>query len=308
MKGLLTVAIPTRNRDNYLVETIGSIVAQDEFKDVEIVVCNNSDKKNPNLLGEYAGFGNVSYVENERVLSIDESMIKVANFVKTKYFLWLGDDDFIVKNGLQRILKILMDDEYDFVLLNAVKVSEDLSRKIKATIRIDRDELFTSPQKFFLRHCFHMPFGTLIVKKDLYDTVIESSRRFNGTSHAYSGLVLDCLAQKYSTHKTVNVLVVKDELIQLRQLPKTWRKNATRIMFEEIPEWFLLLDKSYSDEVDKIFSKYISNQFGVRNLIRHRIKFQLNMKNFAKYTAYASTAQKLKYLAVNVLPVIGKER
>lgn len=303
MKNLFTIAIPTRNRDKYLIETIDSIINQDEFESVKIIVCNNSDIKNPILKQKYVNYKNIKYFENEELLSIDDNMIKVASYVDSKYFLWLGDDDFIADDGLSKILKIITSNDYDFILLNATMVSEQLDKKIGHTIDINHNEVFYEPKEFFAKHCFHMPFGTLIVKNELYDLVLDDNKRFRGTSHAYSGLVFDYLVKKYLQSHRVDILVVKDELIQLRQIEKSWKNNATKIMFKEIPEWFLLLNDYYTYEREKILTKYISNQFKIKNLLRHRIKSQLSFETFRDNTMYASIFQKIKYTLVGLIPM-----
>lgn len=307
MKNLLTIAIPTRNRDKYLIETVDSIIQQKEFENIKIIICNNSDIKTPIIEEKYIEHKNIKYFENEELLSIDDNMIKVASLVDTKYFLWLGDDDFIVNNGLSKILKVIISKNYDFILLNATMVSEQLDKKISCTMNIKSDEVFHEPKDFFLKHCFHMPFGTLIVKKELYDLVLNDNKRFRGTSHAYSGLVFDYLAKKYLRSSRVDILIVKDELIQLRQIEKSWKNNATKIMFKEIPEWFLLLDDYYTYERKKILTKYIKSQFGIRNLLRHRIKSQLDIINFKDNTMYASIFQKMKYILIGIIPIFNNK-
>ncbi len=104
MNNLLTIAIPTRNRDKYLIETVDSIIKQIEFKNIQIIICNNSDIKNSIIKDKYLEYKNIKYIENEELLSIDDNMIKVASFVNSKYFLWLGDDDFIIEDWNQSII------------------------------------------------------------------------------------------------------------------------------------------------------------------------------------------------------------
>jgi glycosyltransferase involved in cell wall biosynthesis len=303
MKKLFTIAIPTRNRDQYLIETIDSIIQQDGFDDIEIVICNNSDEKSSILKEKYTNYKNIKYYENDKVLTIDENMIKVGSLVNTKYFLWLGDDDLIIDGGLKYILNLITNYDYDLILLNAMLVTENLDKKLGDTIEINKNLTYHSPKEFFTAHCFHMPFGTLIIKKSLFDSVLEESKRFEGTSHAYSGLVFDYLAKSYLINKQINIIVISKELIQLRQIPKTWKNNATKIMFQEIPEWFLLLDDFYKDEASKILTNYLNNQFKIKNLLAHRLKFQLSIGNFSNNTKYASFWQKVKYIIVGLIPI-----
>ncbi len=307
MNKLLTVAIPTRNRGQYLIETIDSIIKQEVFTEIEIVVCDNDSEDDTKfLMKKYKEYQNIKYYENTQLLTIDDNMIKVASLVATKYFLWLGDDDLIVDGGLSKILTAISANEHDFVLLNAMSVTEKLDKRLGNTIKINNDILYNTPKEFFLKHCFHMPFGTLIVRKELYESVIEENKRFKGTSHAYSGLVFDYLAKKYLIYKKVDILIISEELILLRQIKKTWANNATKIIFQEIPEWFLLLDNFYKNEVLEVLDNYIDNQFRIKNLIIHRRRSQLNIHNFFSHTKYASYIQKIKYILVSLIPFLGR--
>ena len=312
MNKILTIAIPTKNREKYLIETINSIIRQKLFFNIEVVVCNNkSDDTTHISMQKYSEYENIPYYQNEQALSIDDNMIKVASLVNTKYFLWLGDDDFIVKDGLSKILNYIEKEEYDFVLLSATRVSEDLSVNLGCNletslknIKIDNNTIYKSPKDFFLNHCFHMPFGTLIVKKELYDLVLKENKRFRGTSHAYSGLVFDYLSKKYSMTKSVKILLIREELIMLRQVEKTWKNTATKIMMQEIPEWFLLFDNFYENEVKKILTYYLNLQFNFKSLISRRINGLISLRNYTYFTKYASFKQKIKYILVCFLPVL----
>jgi len=314
MNKILTIAIPTKNREKYLIETIDSIIEQKNFNDINIIVCNNNSTDNThNSMRKYENFSNIYYYKNNESISIDDNMIKVASYVETKYFLWLGDDDFLIENGLSKILNYLENKDYDFVLLSATRVSEDLTQKLGSNLETSLKNIYLtenieydSPKEFFLKHCFHMPFGTLIVKKELYDLVLDDSKRFRGTSHAYSGLVFDYLAKKYlQTHK-VNILLIREELIMLRQIEKTWKSTATKIMMQEIPEWFLLLHEYYKNEVKQVLDYYLNMQFNLKSLIRRRINGQISLKEYKLLTKYASKTDKVKYLLACIVPVLRK--
>jgi glycosyltransferase involved in cell wall biosynthesis len=154
MKKLLTIAIPTRNRAKYLMETIESIIKQEGFDDIEIIICDNSDEKVPyySLKEKYSKYKNIKYYKNDRVLTIDENMIKVGSLVNTKYFLWLGDDDLIVDGGLKYILNLITNYEYDLILLNAMIVTENLDKKnLEVQLKLIKILLITL-QKNFSQH------------------------------------------------------------------------------------------------------------------------------------------------------------
>lgn len=307
MNNLLTIAIPTRNRFAYLKETIESLTEEEGFFEIEIIICDNSTDNNTYLgMKKYKTYENIFYAKNDRDLSIDENMIKTAGLVKSKYFLWLGDDDFIRKGFLKEILNIVQQNEYDFVLLNAENVSSDLKISLGSTIDICKDLKYTSARNFFMSHCFHMPFGTLIVNKKLFNKSLDKVDRLMNTSHAYSGIIFDYLADIEKIKNNVNILVVSARIILLRNIDKTWKNNSTEIMFNQIPKWFILQDSYYQREIIKILKSYLNSQFSLFNLLEHRCKYQLRMSNFYTNTKFASFFQKVKYLIVLLFPCLKR--
>lgn len=303
MNNLLTIAIPTRNRFSYLKETIDSLIEEESFLEIKIIICDNSTNDNTYFgIEKYKTYENIFYIKNEKDLTIDENMLKTATFVKSKYFIWLGDDDFIKKGYLKEILNIVHKNEYDFILLSAEYVSSNLKKTLGSTIDIQQDLKYRSARKFFMNHCFHMPFGTLIVNKKLFDKSLDKVDRLINTSHAYSGVIFDYLADIEKIKNHVNILVVSKKIILLRKIEKTWKSNSTEIMFSHIPEWFLLQDSYYNSEVISILKSYLKSQFTIFNLLEHKCKYQLSINNFNTNTEFSSFSQKIKYLLVCLLP------
>ena len=105
---LVSVIIPTYNRDTYLYKAIESVATQD-YAHVEILVIDDGSKVN------YAEeictkFKNCTYYykENGGLSSARNFGIKKA---KGKFIAFLDDDDFWLRNKLQKQIKILVEDD-----------------------------------------------------------------------------------------------------------------------------------------------------------------------------------------------------
>ena len=107
---LLSICIPTINRENYLHKTLESIVSQKVFLDtylVEIVISDNASEDNTKILCEQYTkkyFGKISYNRNlENILDLNFN--KVLSLGKGK-FLKLNNDTLVHKDGsLDEMLK-----------------------------------------------------------------------------------------------------------------------------------------------------------------------------------------------------------
>jgi glycosyltransferase involved in cell wall biosynthesis len=299
----LTIAIPTKNRSKLLKETLESLISQDGFNQINIVICNNFSKDDTiYVLEEFSRFDNIDFVNNSEPLSIDENMIKVASLVKTEYFLWLGDDDFIKEGKLVDLLKLIHFHLADFFLLNAKFVSIDLKTTYSETIAIQEDIVYKNPKKFFNDHYSHSPFGTLVLKTDLFNSSLNKINKYLNTSHAYDGIVYEYLLEKFKQKKSVKIIVIAECFIFLRAVPKTWIQYSDKIYFQHTPKWYTVLDEYYSPESTEILRTYIKNLFSIKSLVYHRFFSEINLSNFKDNTVYASKLMKLKFIIIVLIP------
>ena len=298
-----TIAIPTKNRSSLLCETLDNIILQKGFDQINVIICDNSSNDDTVLvLQRYEKYSNIEIIYNTEPLSIDENMIKVASYVESDYFLWLGDDDMLKENQLQNLISIIKENLSDFILLNATFVSADLLTSFNNTMDIKSNIHYNSPKDFFNNHYSQTPFGTLIVKTELLRGSLSGVDKYNDTSHAYGGIVLDYLATKYQKTKHVSILVIAHSYIMLRSVPKSWILESTQIYFQHIPKYYDVLDSQYAPKSNEIKIDYIKKLFSFKYLIYYRFLTNINLFNFKANTLYATPIMKLKYIFAVMIP------
>ena len=183
-------------------------------------------------------------------------------------------------------------------------VSKDFSTVYKNGIIRDKDMNYNSPKLFFKSHYNEMPFGTLILRTDLFKTALTGLDKYMQTSHAYGGIALDYLAKKYRETGRVSIMVSSYEYILLRQVEKTWTLDTSRIMFIDIPKWYKALDSYYENIANIILKDYLKKQFSLKTLLYHKYTLKINLENYLDNTAYAGKFMKLKYIVVAIIPRI----
>lgn len=94
MSKLLSVIIPTRNRQFYAFEVIQQILELD-VEGVEIVVQDNSDSNDLKCLIEGLSASNVKYNYTAHQLSFVDNFSKAIELASGDYLTIIGDDDFI---------------------------------------------------------------------------------------------------------------------------------------------------------------------------------------------------------------------
>ena len=111
---LISIIIPTRNRYEYLLDTVR--LTLDRLDDVEIVVCDNSDSTRLGSdLAPYIDEGSVVYRYSSQKLSVVDNFENALKLSSGSYVLFIGDDDAIGP-GLSQICSWALAHDVDAVV------------------------------------------------------------------------------------------------------------------------------------------------------------------------------------------------
>lgn len=118
---LLTIAIPTYNRAKFLERCLNSIVDQIKGQEslIELIVSDNCSTDNTHEVIERIILKGIpiQYIKNVENKGADFNIAQCYIMAQGKYVVAFGDDDIIVKGGLQKILEILSSGDYGVVHL-----------------------------------------------------------------------------------------------------------------------------------------------------------------------------------------------
>jgi hypothetical protein len=135
---LLTIAIPTFNRYNFLKANLSRLI--NEIKknnlknEINIFVGNNgSTDKTLELINEFKKKYNFfSFYNNKKNLGYPANVFKIIKKSPKSQYLWLlSDDDFLKDGGLKKIVNYLEKYNPDVLYLNYKFVNTYLGKKIK---------------------------------------------------------------------------------------------------------------------------------------------------------------------------------
>lgn len=111
---LLSIIIPTRNRQEYLIASVS--VALNNLKDAEVIVCDNSDDNRLQFdLGRFTAGGRVKYHYSQDSLSVVGNFERALAMASGEYVIFIGDDDSIGP-GLEEIAQWAMQENVDAVV------------------------------------------------------------------------------------------------------------------------------------------------------------------------------------------------
>jgi len=103
---IISVCIPSYNGENYIGETIESVLSQ-TYKDFELVITDDcSTDRTIDIIGEYKDY-HIRLIKNESNLGAEDNCNKVISESKGKYIKLLHHDDLLYSSCLENQVEIL---------------------------------------------------------------------------------------------------------------------------------------------------------------------------------------------------------
>jgi glycosyltransferase involved in cell wall biosynthesis len=126
---LLTIAIPTWNRAEYLrlnLEQLRMELAQATHA-VELLISDNcSEDETAAVAADFIAKGlPIRHIRNSENIGSDHNIAQCFNEAAGKYVLILGDDDLLIDGALNRVLEVLAGAEYGVVFLRPYGYEQD---------------------------------------------------------------------------------------------------------------------------------------------------------------------------------------
>jgi glycosyltransferase involved in cell wall biosynthesis len=110
-KPLLTIAIPTYNRCEYLKRLLISIIPQVESysNEIEVIVCDNAstDDTENTARSLLKNIKNSQYYRNESNVGMDGNFLRCRQLANGAFFWMIGDDDLVLPDGVSAVIDVL---------------------------------------------------------------------------------------------------------------------------------------------------------------------------------------------------------
>ena len=128
MKPLLSICIPTYNRDWCIKEQINTFSGFPQYiwKKIEIIISDNCSTDRTRHVVENAisnGFL-CTYIRNNENLGMDRNFTQCYNMAQGLYVWLLGDDDFVTQDGIVKILNLLNNYDHNLGVVHFLPQSD----------------------------------------------------------------------------------------------------------------------------------------------------------------------------------------
>lgn len=286
---ILTIAIPTWNRHQYLHQNLRQLKTEIDTVGhhlVEVLVSDNcSSDATPDVVREAQAAGlAVRYVRNEMNLGWARNFAQCVDLVAGKYMLLFGDDDILCSGALRLLMNHLIEAEHGVICLRPYGYDVDCEKEYPGGE--GRVMQFNDASDFLvtISKCFTLT-SALVINRTLLNEV--DSRQFLHTNLATFHLVLRAALaarsniyinrylvaskrQNSSSYEFYKVFVdefweIVDAHLAHGFKPEAVRRLETRRLFTYYPFYMLDMRISGSGDLEGTYSA-LRRRFGRRFL------------------------------------------
>lgn len=147
MNKLVSIVLPTFNGEEFIKESIESVLKQ-TYKNLELIIVNDcSVDSTPQIIEEFAKKDSrIKIIHNEKNQKLPKSLNIGFNVANGEYWTWTSDDNYYLENAIEEMVayleentnKVLVCTDFTIVRTNTNKIKEMIvSEKIKDLISSD---------------------------------------------------------------------------------------------------------------------------------------------------------------------------
>ncbi|WP_077700048.1 glycosyltransferase family 2 protein [Staphylococcus hominis] len=173
---IVSIIIPTYNRDKKLIKRALVSVLKQTYQNFEIILVDdniNSDISNDvKKLVDELNDKRIKYIKNKQNIGGAKSRNKAIKIAKGDYITFLDDDDFYLKDKLKKQVDYLENNEFNFVISNLVIVNENYKIKDIRTFKWLNKKIYNNEELRTQHYKYHLTgTPTFIFEKTLLEDV-----------------------------------------------------------------------------------------------------------------------------------------
>lgn len=121
---LVTIIIPVYNVEDYLIKCLESVSNQ-SYKNIEIIAVNDGSKDNSlDLLWKYKDIDDRLIIVDQSNKGLSGARNSAIEIATGEYIIFLDSDDFIKKELVEEVLKIIIKNDADIAVYGYDKINE----------------------------------------------------------------------------------------------------------------------------------------------------------------------------------------
>ena len=121
----VTIIIPVYNSEMYISKCLDSVLSQ-TYKNIDILVINDGSKDgSQKIIDKYKEkHSNIKAIEQKNI-GVSRTRNNAIKIVKTKYIMFMDNDDYIDKDYVETHVKNIKSKDYDVVISGYRRITEE---------------------------------------------------------------------------------------------------------------------------------------------------------------------------------------
>jgi len=288
-KPLLSICIPTYNRDYLLDKMLKKLVPLAKENNIPIYISDNaSPDSTQSVVNKYITTCIIYYKKQSHNIGPDKNYEYLLKNSQSKYKWLLSDSTVINYDDLKKLLNFLRTTNEDFIVVG-----------VKGRTSCYVSKKYENPNEILLHLGWHMTYvSCLIYNEKIINNL--SYERYYDSRFLQTGIIFEYLAVNKSSVYFYNDLKLDSISIEKRD-------HWNNIPFEVFSrDWYLFIMSlpiyySYESKITCIKMHGISSGlFSLKNLFIFRAKKYLSFAIYYKYKFFIQQTVKYKFLCFSV--------
>jgi abequosyltransferase len=239
---ILSIAVPTFNRCEYLKELLPQIISQCNQIDttstgIELVICDNAstDQTAEYIKNLILTNPRISYYRNNKNIGGDANFINCVTVAKGKYVWLFGDDELLTDGGISKVMNVLKEHTCSLIIVK----DESPPKGFIHSELFDNYETLVNHVAEINPHFVlaHTLITSNIFLKDVFD--IDCAYRYISTNYGHMYGLMNKLKSGGEIYYCNNPIIIV-------------RKR--RAKFEKYPKLLILKQTQYIRHIGKVFN------------------------------------------------------
>ncbi|MDE2084286.1 MAG: glycosyltransferase family 2 protein [Xanthomonadaceae bacterium] len=297
----LSFCIATRNRADFIGETLASIATQCDGRgdEVEIIVLDGASTDNTaEVIGKLqSSFPFIHYFRQESNGGVDRDYDATVGLARGEY-CWLMSDDDLIKPGAVDLVLKAVSRGYSLIIVNADLWTFDFSTQIDAN-RLHFESDRTYPPADFCRlfeetSAYLTYIGAVVIRREIW----QSRQR-----EAYFGSYFIHVGVIFQEQLPGETFVIGQPLVAIRFGNTQWRPREFEIRMIRWPELIWSLPAIPEAVRSRVYRRVPWRS--LKSLLFYRAKGTYDMGDYRRWIEPRATSFKDKALAVGIARLPG---
>lgn len=293
MNTKLAIAIPTYNRSEIVRNNLLSMIEEIKEYNIPIYISDDSDNLKTQMMVKdlKKEYEFIFYKRNETEKGFDNNCFKTLQLPKSEYVWLLTDSMGIKKGGIAKVLKIISENEYDFVAVN----DQTGNLKMPSKYYTNANDIFRDLGWYLTQT------ASTIYNSKLLNDFTEIENKYYKNFPQVTIIFNKLLSSKQRFYWLENKLIYAN-----KNKKSYWSSEVFDVFITDWSKLVLDLPEVYSKNdkltVIKNHDKY-TKLFSIKNILKYRLKNIFNIYVFIKNYKYLRIASDTNILILFILSI-----